>query len=577
MKKNSNFLGGSLLDLIEKYGPLSEEVVRKYTQEILQGLEYLHYHNIVHRDIKSGNVLVGRQGVCKLADFGSAKIILEEEQLLNSLTGTTNWMAPEVIKQQDYGRYADIWSLGCTVYEMLVGSPPWSDITNMVKYPYLKSPNPLSQYEVMNIVVKGTKLPPIPKKLSQQATDFLNCCLKREPDQRSNVFELINHPFIKEKGRRRRKKKRKRKASEKIGSSKEQPLIKKPSNDDSAYTSSTIDRGFNRQQTMGQVFQGYLTELQSQKPKSKPNKSSRRGSGFKIKIPKAYNQMAALDLDLEEDGEEEATSFELFKDLSEKKGRPPRIRIQRPLTGVRPNREKLDFGGDSKKENDKEVESPGFRSSTPNSFQPSSDVLPSYIDLKPRKNNNPLKRPSTSNNLISCWQQGQGGSPSKPPRFHSEKVTMGSPIPHIRHDQASEDTSTSDQSLKRLGVEQVAGLTKHQSSNFIKLPLTHVQLAKQEQQTFRRRLSKKQISHFSIAQLPKSPKRKDTFSNKQSNSDSDSAAFTPLKNRANHVDQGYIVDPLGFEGHQTSVPILKARVGGQVKQFFPDDTFLDEK
>lgn len=60
MKKNSNFLGGSLLDLIEKYGPLSEEVVRKYTQEILQGLEYLHYHNIVHRDIKSGNVLVGR-------------------------------------------------------------------------------------------------------------------------------------------------------------------------------------------------------------------------------------------------------------------------------------------------------------------------------------------------------------------------------------------------------------------------------------------------------------------------------------------------------------------------------------
>ena len=64
----------------------------------MEGLEYLHVHKVVHRDIKGANILVDNKGVCKLADFGSAKVTCLKNDQLNSLTGTANWMAPEVIR-----------------------------------------------------------------------------------------------------------------------------------------------------------------------------------------------------------------------------------------------------------------------------------------------------------------------------------------------------------------------------------------------------------------------------------------------------------------------------------------------
>jgi serine/threonine protein kinase len=120
--------GGSILEIINKYGgALTESIAKQYTKQILEGLEYLHYNGVIHRDIKSANVLVGRDAVCKLSDFGTAKSVsgLKGE---NSLCGTPNFIAPEVIQQKEYGRFADIWSIGCTVFEMVTGSPPWSHL-----------------------------------------------------------------------------------------------------------------------------------------------------------------------------------------------------------------------------------------------------------------------------------------------------------------------------------------------------------------------------------------------------------------------------------------------------------------
>nr|XP_011458762.1 PREDICTED: mitogen-activated protein kinase kinase kinase 1-like isoform X6 [Fragaria vesca subsp. vesca] len=101
---------------------LSYPRVSKYTKEILLGLNYLHGHNVVHRDIKCANILVDAYGSAKLADFGLAKITTKMNEL-QSLQGTAFWMAPEVLsakmKNQGYGSPADIWSLGCTVLEML--------------------------------------------------------------------------------------------------------------------------------------------------------------------------------------------------------------------------------------------------------------------------------------------------------------------------------------------------------------------------------------------------------------------------------------------------------------------------
>ncbi|KAM5564116.1 mitogen-activated protein kinase kinase kinase 1-like [Rosa sericea] len=118
---------GSIRQLYQR-SCLSYSRVSKYTKEILLGLKYLHDHNVVHRDIKCANILVDAYGSAKLADFGLAKIITKMNEI-QSLQGTAFWMAPEVfsakMKNQGYGPPADIWSLGCTVLEMLTRQVPY--------------------------------------------------------------------------------------------------------------------------------------------------------------------------------------------------------------------------------------------------------------------------------------------------------------------------------------------------------------------------------------------------------------------------------------------------------------------
>eukprot|EP00825_Cyclidium_porcatum_P039636 TRINITY_DN4854_c0_g1_i1.p1 TRINITY_DN4854_c0_g1~~TRINITY_DN4854_c0_g1_i1.p1 ORF type:complete len:288 (+),score=31.68 TRINITY_DN4854_c0_g1_i1:14-877(+) len=176
---------GSISSMIRKFGAFSEAVTKKYAKQILEGLEYLHTNHIVHRDIKGANILVDEKGNCKLADFGSAKmnVIFYEQQQYNSIKGTINFMAPEVIKQKGSGRYADIWSLGCTVYEMLTGSPPWSQYQNQI-------------YALMQIA-SSKQGPQIPSNLSSESKDFLSKCFQIEPKKRWNVYKLLRHPFIK--------------------------------------------------------------------------------------------------------------------------------------------------------------------------------------------------------------------------------------------------------------------------------------------------------------------------------------------------------------------------------------------
>ncbi len=85
--------GGSIYSLLKSTGPLSNDVVASFTRQICEGLEYLHSHNIIHRDIKCANVLVDRHGNVKLTDFGSAKELCS---VTGSYFGTSGWIAPEV-------------------------------------------------------------------------------------------------------------------------------------------------------------------------------------------------------------------------------------------------------------------------------------------------------------------------------------------------------------------------------------------------------------------------------------------------------------------------------------------------
>ena len=101
---------------------------------MLEGLNYLHMNNIIHRDLKCANILVDNNGIIKLSDFGASKKIIDQfvqenidkEFVSKSVKGSPYWMAPEVINKTGHSMQADIWSLGCCVIEMLTGKPPWS-------------------------------------------------------------------------------------------------------------------------------------------------------------------------------------------------------------------------------------------------------------------------------------------------------------------------------------------------------------------------------------------------------------------------------------------------------------------
>eukprot|EP00760_Papus_ankaliazontas_P033008 PhM_4_TR6131/c3_g1_i1/m.55767 len=181
--------GGSIESLVRRFGRLHDRIVRMYTRQILVGLEYLHRHGVLHRDIKGGNILVTDRGVVKLADFGCSKRITDSDSRQYTV-GTALFMSPEVIKDSRYSEQSDIWAVGCTVLEMLTGELPWT--CHGASFD-----NPLA---AMFYIANYRGAPPIPSEASAAVQDFLRQCFFLRDSATSGhpptCTSLLQHPFL---------------------------------------------------------------------------------------------------------------------------------------------------------------------------------------------------------------------------------------------------------------------------------------------------------------------------------------------------------------------------------------------
>ncbi|XP_053297053.1 serine/threonine-protein kinase TAO1 isoform X2 [Pleuronectes platessa] len=172
---------GSASDLLEVHKkPLQEVEIAAITHGALQGLAYLHSHNMIHRDVKAGNILLTEPGLVKLADFGSASIASPA----NSFVGTPYWMAPEVILAMDEGQYdgkVDVWSLGITCIELAERKPPLFNMNAMSALYHI------AQNES-------------PTLMSSEWTDyfrnFIDSCLQKIPQDRPHSDDMLGHAFL---------------------------------------------------------------------------------------------------------------------------------------------------------------------------------------------------------------------------------------------------------------------------------------------------------------------------------------------------------------------------------------------
>ncbi|CAF2365014.1 unnamed protein product [Rotaria sp. Silwood2] len=177
--------GGQLTHIVEQT-VLDEGQMAAVTKECLEALQFLHSKNIIHRDVKSDNVLVGFDGSVKLTDFGFCAQLANTESLRTTMVGTPYWMSPEVIKKLKYDRKVDVWSLGILMIEMIDGSPPYIN-----EQPFRAMCKIAMQEEPPTITAESQA------RISSDTMNFLKRCLTIDPQQRADTYELLQHSFIK--------------------------------------------------------------------------------------------------------------------------------------------------------------------------------------------------------------------------------------------------------------------------------------------------------------------------------------------------------------------------------------------
>ncbi|KAJ7405247.1 serine/threonine kinase 36 [Willisornis vidua] len=188
----TDYAEGELFQILEDDGNLPEDQVtsmvvamqcfqqvQTIAAQLVSALYYLHSHRILHRDMKPQNILLGKDGVVKLCDFGFARAMSIHTMVLTSIKGTPLYMSPELVEERPYDHTADLWSVGCILYELFVGTPPF--YTNSI-------------FHLVSLIVKDTVK--WPTAMTSVFKSFLQGLLMKNPHQRLSWPELLSHPFI---------------------------------------------------------------------------------------------------------------------------------------------------------------------------------------------------------------------------------------------------------------------------------------------------------------------------------------------------------------------------------------------
>ncbi|XP_073960648.1 mitogen-activated protein kinase kinase 1 [Choristoneura fumiferana] len=200
--------GGSLDLILKKAGRIPESILGTITSAVLKGLSYLRdKHAIMHRDVKPSNILVNSNGEIKICDFGVSGQLIDS--MANSFVGTRSYMSPERLQGTHYSVQSDIWSLGLSLVEMAIGMypiPPPDAKTLAAIFggqnedhspgQAPNSPRPMAIFELLDYIVNEPP-PKLPSGIfSDQFKDFVDRCLKKNPDERADLKTLMNHEWI---------------------------------------------------------------------------------------------------------------------------------------------------------------------------------------------------------------------------------------------------------------------------------------------------------------------------------------------------------------------------------------------
>uniref|UniRef100_A0A0R3RQT2 Serine/threonine-protein kinase PLK n=1 Tax=Elaeophora elaphi TaxID=1147741 RepID=A0A0R3RQT2_9BILA len=170
----------SLMELHKRRKYVTEPESRYFMKQIVEACEYLHKNKIIHRDLKLGNLFLNEEMEIKVGDFGLATVVEIDGQRKKTLCGTPNYIAPEMLDKTGHSYEVDIWAIGCILYTLLVGKPPFE--TSSLKDTYNRIKN--NNYSV-------------PGRITAEAEHLIRRLLQTNPERRPTIYEVSCFAFFK--------------------------------------------------------------------------------------------------------------------------------------------------------------------------------------------------------------------------------------------------------------------------------------------------------------------------------------------------------------------------------------------